>query len=355
MYKTIIFCTDYLRSDRGGEIWLNYICKYNNDHVEVLCLDGPIARNGKTIKFRMIWYNLLLVFINCIPGIIRRKFLKLHSEDEIRSFILICMSICYLFINRNKYKNMVIFGPKLVWYIARFIMPDSLKYIAIGQSGWVQYYKSMADCFVAITPQMANEAKQYFTNVETIPNGVDLQKFHANDIECRYSNRILCVAALSEDKNLNLLLDAILQSKNLTLDIYGKGPLEKKLLKHPAFKQGRATLSNVSYENIPSVYRRYNTCVLPSLNEAFGLVLIEAYASGCNLVVDDNSNMRSFLPCDTIFCDCSNASSLQIALEASLDIVDQKDSTYRQKFLSNYDWHAIGKRYANLLRDNIGD
>ncbi|QQR83539.1 glycosyltransferase family 4 protein [Candidatus Peregrinibacteria bacterium] len=101
---------------------------------------------------------------------------------------------------------------------------------------------------------------------------------------------ILCVAELHERKGHRFLIEAFerLQSEinHLELILVGKGELEQEL--REKYGKNRHIHFLGWRQDVPQLMRASDVLVLPSLREAFGLVLVEAMASGTAVVATNN-------------------------------------------------------------------
>lgn len=108
----------------------------------------------------------------------------------------------------------------------------------------------------------------------------------------------LAVARFAPEKNLEVLLDAydnyasgeIRGSREpWPLVLAGAGPLDSQLRRRSAAISAGAILfpGVVRYHNLPELYQRAGCLVLPSLSEPWGLVVNEALAAGCPVLVSD--------------------------------------------------------------------
>lgn len=131
--------------------------------------------------------------------------------------------------------------------------------------------------------------------VEIIPNAVDTKKFNLkiDDYEMRKKWNILSepvllsVGRLDYHKGIEYLVKSFSKIVNDIPDakllIVGEGPLKNHILSlvHKLNLRKSVTLvGRVDEEDIPKVYAASNLVVLPSLMEGFGIVLLEAMASG---------------------------------------------------------------------------
>ncbi|HRH93338.1 MAG TPA: glycosyltransferase family 4 protein [Candidatus Peribacteria bacterium] len=131
----------------------------------------------------------------------------------------------------------------------------------------------------------------------SIPNGIDVERLkNAPPAAPRPEGaplRVGCVARLSEEKGVDVLVHAMRQVPQATLDIVGSGPQEGFLhkiileLEQAEHQSGRIRIQ-ARTEDLPAFYRLLDVLVLPSVeNDPFGLVAGEAMAMGIATVVTD--------------------------------------------------------------------
>ena len=100
----------------------------------------------------------------------------------------------------------------------------------------------------------------------------------------------LCVARFSPEKNLDLLIEAFLEStasEAFQLHLIGGGPEESRLRERAGGSDRIRFMDWVSYADLPGAYARACFFVLPSRFEPWGLVVNEAMAAGLPVVVSD--------------------------------------------------------------------
>jgi glycogen(starch) synthase len=116
---------------------------------------------------------------------------------------------------------------------------------------------------------------------------------------------VLMVGRLVYEKGFHLALDAlapvIRRLGNVRFVVAGSGTAESelklqarrlRLMKHGTF------LGWIGDDMLHSLYRVADLCVVPSIYEPFGLVALEAMASGCLCVVADTGGLREVVPDD---------------------------------------------------------
>ncbi|XQY91538.1 glycosyltransferase [Metabacillus sp. HB246100] len=128
-------------------------------------------------------------------------------------------------------------------------------------------------------------------NYEIIPNGVDYSKINPTKPNVKYFQnegpKLLSVSNLypekSIDTNLYAISKLIKNYPNLEYNIVGDGP-EKQRLKELAGKLGIKDnvrfLGAFIHEDVLSIMNQCDVFSMPSINEAFGVVYIEAMSLG---------------------------------------------------------------------------
>lgn len=147
-------------------------------------------------------------------------------------------------------------------------------------------------CFVS-----GERAKMHFINRLLYPSKkirigysvVDNQHFSGSISEKQNPPQLLCIARFSEEKNLELLINAFKKSdlsKSWELVIAGSGPLQQKLTE--LVENYPISLVNwLSYTELPKIYSKASCFVLPSKFEPWGLVANEAMAAGLPIILSD--------------------------------------------------------------------
>ena len=129
---------------------------------------------------------------------------------------------------------------------------------------------------MAATPALANELRaRGFRNVVLWPRGVDAGLFHPRTADLGLPRPVfLCVGRVAVEKNLEAFLDLELPGTKV---IVGDGPARAALMrKYPQ----AVFLGARQGEELAETYAAADVFVFPSRTDTFGLVLLEALASG---------------------------------------------------------------------------
>lgn len=279
-----------------------------------------------------------------------KRLSKSHSVDVISK-------INYWKILNSKYDLIIPTNGREQAYLIRLITwITGSKMIISGQSGIglddrLNLY-AMPDAFVALSTKAFNWAKKInpFVKSVYIPNGVDLDKFTFKSLIPQSSRTILSVGAFTEQKRHNLVIEAVSRLKNVNLIIAGGGGDSKKDIKILGEKLlgDRFEIMQTTNDKMPKVYQTANVFTLASRpSESFGIVLVEAMASGLPVVATDDPIRREIVGNAGLFVDPNDTDSYAKALERALN---SKWGDLPRKQAEKFDWDKIAKKYEGLLK-----
>ena len=227
--------------------------------------------------------------------------------------------------------------------------------LAYSIAEWIAY-KSANAIILATEADKQYVVKRYGISAEKItiiPNYIDTEHFKPmDDVEVE-ENRICCVARLTPQKNLAMLLEAI-RGLNVKLVIFGDGPLRGKLE-----KQAKCDNLNVSFagripnERVPYELRRSELFVLPSRYEGNPKALLEAMACGLPVIGTNVPGIREVIKhrWNGYLCE-STASSIRAAIQSILankDLAAEMGQNARRYVMENYSLESLLKREIALL------
>lgn len=215
------------------------------------------------------------------------------------------------------------------------ILPNS-RLITLGARALGRWSRSSLrrfDTMLSVSPAAADFAKQTFgVESSVLPNVIDYQRFHNTQPFTRYGDdklTILFFGRLVSRKGCLLLLQAIKLMTNSSWPAFrvvvcGKGPLDKQL-KHYVDTNRLSKIVEftgfVSEADKPHYYASADIAVFPSQGgESFGIVLLEAMASGRAVVLaGDNPGYRSVMAVQpALLFDPHDASALAQKLQLYL-------------------------------------
>ena len=211
-------------------------------------------------------------------------------------------------------------------------------------------------------------------SVIEIPNGVDTREFQPGpiDIHTREAHGIhpdafctLFVGAMDQAhyfKGVSTLLQAIQQLPDVHAILVGDGDLRSSYQQQAADLkiESRVTFTGrVTSEQLPFLYRTANTAVLPSntCGEAFGMVLLEAMASGRPVIASNLPGVRSVVSDgdDGYLTPPDNVHALTKTIKRIADMTPSQREAMgqagRRKAEVKYSWERIGDRLEQMYSD----
>ncbi len=272
----------------------------------------------------------------------------------------IIADINYLDLIKNKYDVVIPTNGRFQVIIVRIITwLTGGKMIVSGQSGmgWddrVNLY-SFPNAFVALSSEALSWAKKVNPFVKSlyIPNGVDLNRFKNKDLRIKNEVKtILAVGAFTEQKRLNLAIDAVLKLESVKLVLAGGGGNIRDEIYDLGIKKlgkERFEMVSVPFEKMPEIYSSADVFTLPSRSsESFGIVMVEAMASGLPVVAGDDPIRREIVGDAGIFVDPTDTEAYAGAIKSALDR-DWGDKPRHQA--EKFSWDDIAKKYDNLFKE----
>lgn len=147
-------------------------------------------------------------------------------------------------------------------------------------------------------------SKKYNINLNKIidiPNATDFNVI--NDLNHKHKNKnlnLLFVGRLSNEKNVDKIIEAMfrLKSKNINLFLAGDGEDKQKLIdlvKEKRLEKQAIFLGNLDRKRLYKQYLNSNLLLLPSKVECFSSTLIEAMATGTPIIASDIPGTRNII------------------------------------------------------------
>lgn len=258
-------------------------------------------KNADIIQSNQFWGS----WIGLIASILYKKKFILREGFQFYQFQL----------NLNKNKIIRLFFIKI---LSKFVYSLSNRIIVTSN----EHKKFIVDIF------RINKEK-----ITVIPNFVDLNIFKKSK-EIIKNNKLLIVGRLNKQKNIELIINAISNSK-YELDIIGNGnkDIYKELIKKNNSKVN--FISNVKNKDLAYYYNRCSFYIMCSHFEGNPKTLLEAMACECAIIA------------------CKNKGIVEFLNENSAFLIDNDPIAVRQildKFFNNA---KIKKEYGKNARDLI--
>lgn len=248
--------------------------------------------------------------------------------------------------------------------VRMYCLLTSKKMVVVGHSGvgWDDGFNLLCspNIFVALTKKSLDWANKVNPLVRKIiiPNGVDTKKFtpsgesYATGITGKFEV-ILCVSALESTKGIFATIDAVSKlPKKYFLLLVGTGSLKNQIIKYASKKlKDRYMLMSESYERMPMIYRSAKIFTsAPYENEAFGIVFLEAMASGLPVVTNDFPSRRQILGDAGVYFKDKDVESYKDALLEAFNN-HKRFSAAAILQARKYNWESQAMKYQNLFEE----
>lgn len=257
----------------------------------------------------------------------------------------------------------------LTTHSVNFENSSALKGLAHMSFPYFKYYLRNPHRIVAVS-KASREFIKRFTDVpvEVIYNGIDIKKFHNDwdrgssrrDLELPGENLILYVGRLEPRKGVGVLISAMKHVEG-TLLIAGTGsilPLLKEKAKRLGVLNRTRFLGHVEHSKLPKLYAASDVFVLPSLSEAFGIVLLEAMASGVPVIGTNVGGIPEIIDGCGILTRPGDPKELASAINSVLNnqnFARRLGKLGRRKAERIYSWDIIAKKVEALYREVVDE
>jgi glycosyltransferase involved in cell wall biosynthesis len=222
-----------------------------------------------------------------------------------------------------------------------------------------------ADAIYACT-SVASEvikAKGFTGRVKVIGLGVDVDRFKPVAPPA-WRNRVGYVGRLEAHKGVHVLLDAVRQLPDVSLEIVGDGP-ERAALEALAAEPelaGRVTFQGFAgHASLPRVYEQLDVVVIPSIptsawDEQFCRVAIEAMAAGRPVIASATGSLPEVVGDAGMMVRPRDPIALAEAIRTlGADARLRSDlSKQGRKRSATFAWSAIARAHVALYREVVG-
>lgn len=244
-------------------------------------------------------------------------------------------------------------------------------------NGVERWITGRADRVITCSHYMRGHVADIFeldeSRVTVIPNGIDpLDLQPVDDLEqlraefaAPGEQLVLLVGRLVYEKGFQLALEAlppiIERVGNVRFLVAGSGTHEGEL-KEQAEQLGLMEhgtfMGWIGDDVLHSLYRIADLCVVPSLYEPFGLVALEAMASGCPCIVADTGGLREVVPAGEkvgLRFNGGDPEHLGVMIERMLtdDELRERLIAEASEHVLSFDWADVARQTSRLYGETI--
>lgn len=237
------------------------------------------------------------------------------------------------------------------------------------QEPYIHRAISNAAVVMAVSKALADQLMPYSDGkrIEVLPNMVDTDYFIHPPVSRKINPfRFLTVARLTPKKGVDLLIRAfassLSQEKDIFLDIGGDGGQRSELeaLVKDLHIQDRVNfLGELSLEQVRDSMWRANAFVLPSYVETFGVVLIEAMATGLSVIATSCGGPNEIVKPDIGWLvESGDVEEMSLALKNIYDHrfeLHERESGIRAYVVNNYSDAVIVERLLGYYNQVLNE
>lgn len=237
---------------------------------------------------------------------------------------------------------------------------DCIKYKFLIKSLWRH-----VDRFIAITDDIASELKEAGIEekkIIRIANSVDINKFIPKNEskEVRNTTQLLFIGRLTEQKGIDILLEAInrviKKGGDVNVKIIGDGELRKQLeiLSNQLGIYNYVKFEGIQ-ENVMYWYLNSDILIIPSRYEGLPLVLLEGMACGVPIIASNIPAHREVLKdgITGIIFEKENIKQLSDKIEYLIQnpqVAKEIGKRGREMVISKYSLEKISEKYIELFK-----
>jgi glycogen(starch) synthase len=239
-----------------------------------------------------------------------------------------------------------------------------------GVERWIT---NRADGVIACSAYMREHISDIYgldeQRIAVIPNGIDPSELVPVDdldtLRSRFAapdeRLVLLVGRLVYEKGFQLALEAlpglIERVGNVRFLVAGSGTAEQELREQASrlgLDEHGTFVGWIGDDVLHSLYRIADLTVVPSIYEPFGLVALEAMASGCPCLVADTGGLREVVPNDDVGLrfrsrDPDSLGQMAERLLTDTDLRDRLVAEASEHVLS-FDWADVARQTADVYR-----
>ena len=189
-----------------------------------------------------------------------------------------------------------------------------------------------------------------------VPWGVDVDKF-SGDRAPHEGYRVLFVGQMRPYKGLKVLLQAV-KNMDAHLSVVGDGPDRARYERYARTQRidNARFYGEVSDDTLRQMYLKNDVLALPSvsMNEAFGLVTLEAAAAGCAVVASDILGLRDIVKEFGLLVKPNNPQQLREALLSLKDEAERDKHIIKGRYVAKkYSWRKVAEEYSKIYAEVI--
>ena len=192
-----------------------------------------------------------------------------------------------------------------------------------------------------------------------IPHGIDSKMLNFCP---KKNNTIVTVSVVADhirQKNIHWVIQAVKayhNSQNIELLIAGDGTYKNELQKIAGNAANIRFFGKIPHKDVLEILEKSHIFALPSVNETFGLVYLEAAANCCAVICHKNEGVDGVFDDDKEMVFCQGYDDFNALLTGLIDNAEKREKMAEESFVrvrNNYTWEMITDRYLKTYNEII--
>ncbi len=223
-----------------------------------------------------------------------------------------------------------------------------------------------ADRVVALSDSLRRTALKTAPKlkIDVISNGIDSELFRTSTTKGEdesFTFKMIMVSRLIERKGVQYVLAAMseLADPGISLTIVGIGNYEKKLKRMCETYGIQSSVKFFGYcpnEKLNSLYRESDVFILTSLAESFGIVFLEAMASGLPIIGGRTGGVPAIVSDENgILVEPTSVAEIKnaiVEMKNNPEMRREMALQNRRKVLDQYSWQGVAEMYQEIYRQH---
>src|SRR3989344_660194 len=358
-YNVLFISLDKDLLDKNSRVFerhKNYSRYFNKLYVSVLSKEENIIRHENLETFSFGGSNKLVIFLKLLIKL--NKFLKNNKIDVISTQDPFFTGIIVIILAK-KYRIFLNIQVHAEFFSNKYFRKESIKNYLYYFAG--KYIIKQANSIRCVSHYENDNLISKGLNSYFCPIGIEVKDFNTKR-NYDFKNNILFIGRLTKQKNIHLLLivfSRLVQEYNrLKLIIVGDGKIKDKLIYHCKMLNiynNIEFLINKNKKEVIKLIANSDFVVLPSFYEGWGLVSVEAMATGTPVIMTRTGagtylirNMQN-----GIVVDINNEDQLYKAMKLLLTNQELRERLGKagQKTVLKKEWSQeyLTKKWINIL------
>lgn len=224
-----------------------------------------------------------------------------------------------------------------------------------NKAGFMETLINDIDGVACVSRKTEIEISSWKSVTQVVNHAIDIDVY-AKKTDYTRKGRYIYLGQLVERKNISAIVDYMKShpDKEMKIDMAGDGKLRDSLEKYAMQDNRICLLGQLSKDEIKTRLKDYDYLILPSHHEPFGLVLIEALASGVPCIISNAEGPTEIISHNKtgIVFRLEDKDGFDRAIDYSMELDDNLYETMCKNAVlesRKYDCSEIVKKWVNLF------